>query len=858
MAESRDESGVRARRPGPALIAGGVCGAFALLTMICVVVLPEPHDLQSVDMACTGATLALTVVLLVTARRAPEGDRPWRLLVGITAFGGFLISILNAWHGLVHGVDVYNEIKISHATFLLAYLPALAGLLLLPSDLVLARAGPRSLPRRHSRHWYTITVLDSTLIVGSAALAAWATLLAPVIHRTSLSRPALTITFSATAVGLILVVAAALLGTVRRPRSVRVLALLGAGIAVLSLTMGAYLYFAAATNGKVPAAVHLGYLVSWLLLLLGALVRQPDRPPASDARPRIRSWVFGLRAALPYLAFAAVGVLTLIRLAVGARLDDLDLYGLIGLLMLLVSRQLATIGENTQLLSLVDASRRELHHQAFHDPLTGVANRALFAERLERAVTSHARRHRPLAVLYCDVDDFKRINDNLGHSAGDVLLRAVASRLRNGTRDTDTVARLGGDEFAVVLDNASGDPEAVARRLACTLRAPFRLAGRGYPVGISLGLVVADPSSIGADAGTAAGVDGGAALEPARSARSVPATPVTADSLLRDADIAMYEAKSSRQGGLVVRRAGTPAASSPVQLGGQLAAALRGEPGTGTLDVAYRPVVDLVDGRTVASHARARWTHPDLGRIEGGRLGQLADRAGFARAVDMFLLQRCCRDLAGAAADAGRPDGLGGAPHVADDVRPEDRAVRPAVLVPFSASRAVDGPLVTDILEVLAEYGLPAHLVIPGFSVAAAGAGQLATARTMLGRLRRHGVRCALTDVAGDPATLSMLGLLPVDIIRLDETLSGTDETLSGTDRDAQASFHTGGESDVALVDAIRRALVAEAARRGRTVIAPAIRGEGQERRLAADGCHLGEGPLYDRPHQKLMAELSS
>ncbi|CUU57448.1 diguanylate cyclase (GGDEF) domain-containing protein [Parafrankia irregularis] len=817
-----DESGGRVSRLWPAAFGCWACWAFALLATICVVLLPAPHDLQAVDMACTAATLVATVVLLSTARRAGANDRRWRLLVALTTFGGFLIASANSWHGIVHGADVYNEIQLVHATFLLAYLPALAGLLLLPSELVLARAGPRSLPRPHGRHWYVITVLDSALIVGSGALVAWSTLLAPVVHRTTLSRPALAIVFSSIAIGLVLVVVAALLATARRPRSLPTLILLAAGMAVMSVTMGVYLYLAAATNGVVPAAVHLGYLVSWLLMISAALVPPPPGPLPSEPSPQTGTWVFSVRAVLPYLAFGAAGAVTLTRLATGARADELDFFGLIGLLVFLVCRQLATIGENARLLSLVDSSRRELHHQAFHDPLTGVANRALFAVRLEQAVAAHVRDHRRLAVLYCDIDDFKQINDNLGHSVGDALLQVVAGRLQHGTRDTDTVARLGGDEFAVVLGGAGGDPEPVARRLGNIMRAPFHLGEHSYPVGISLGLVVSELSPGAGDHG---------------------ATTVTADSLLRDADIAMYAAKRAKRGGLVVRRAGRPASDSPIQLGGQLAAALRGEPGNGTLDVVYRDVVDLRDGRVVAFDAGPCWNHPEIGRVDAGRLYRLAGRGGLARAIDTFLLQRCCEDL-------GHDTAYASCAGVDADVD------RPAVLVPISAGRAAEPSMATEILEALAERGLPPRVVVPAFSAGAAEVGDLVAARNVLGQLRRSGVRCALTEAAGDAATLRLLRLLPIDIIRLDAALTSVDGEVPAN-RDAGeaaagagAGSRGGGEGDPTLADTIRSALVGAAIRRGLTVIAPAVRGERQEHRLAADGCQLGEGPLYDRARQ--------
>ncbi len=192
--------------------------------------------------------------------------------------------------------------------------------------------------------------------------------------------------------------------------------------------------------------------------------------------------------------------------------------------------RLDAAGERATLvgMALDVTERRELEtrlsHQAFHDPLTGLANRARLRDRLERALADGTRDPRAVALMYVDLDDFKRVNDSFGHAAGDRLLREVADRLLGATRGSDTVARLGGDEFAILLGRVRSDADAVvvAERVSNAMRAPFALEGRAVRVGASVGV--------------------------ARAVDSPDAAPLGADALLRNADAAMYQAKRDGKG----------------------------------------------------------------------------------------------------------------------------------------------------------------------------------------------------------------------------------------------------------------------------------------------------------------------
>ncbi|MDT3443919.1 GGDEF domain-containing protein, partial [Pseudofrankia sp. BMG5.37] len=183
---------------------------------------------------------------------------------------------------------------------------------------------------------------------------------------------------------------------------------------------------------------------------------------------------------------------------------------------------LITVAQNTRLMASLRATQRGLRYQALHDPLTGLANRVLFTSEIDQAVAAHQADGRPLVVLFCDLDDFKAVNDTLGHGAGDELLRAVAGRLRGAVRQEDLTARLGGDEFAVLMHDPSDDPratgESTAWRIQEAMRPGFQVHGRRRDVQASIGVAVAEAGS--------------------------PAT--STEELLHRADQAMYAAKNRR------------------------------------------------------------------------------------------------------------------------------------------------------------------------------------------------------------------------------------------------------------------------------------------------------------------------
>ena len=253
--------------------------------------------------------------------------------------------------------------------------------------------------------------------------------------------------------------------------------------------------------------------------------------------------------------------------------------------------------------------------QAFNDELTGLANRALFKDRLEHALTRRAVTRRMVGLLYLDVDRFKTVNDSLGHNAGDALLKAIADRLHSVLRPEDTIARLGGDEFAILVEDVRLPDQilALAERVLASFEAPFDLVGRQVTVQSSIGVVVA------------------------------PAGDRTADHLLRDADVAMYRAKVGGRGSYALFE---PSMQAEVAARMELESDLRHAVDHELLTLAYQPIVSLVDGSVAGVEALARWNHPERGNVAPLVFIPCAEDSGLIVALGRWVLRKACSDVA--------------------------------------------------------------------------------------------------------------------------------------------------------------------------------------------------------------------
>jgi diguanylate cyclase (GGDEF)-like protein/PAS domain S-box-containing protein len=365
----------------------------------------------------------------------------------------------------------------------------------------------------------------------------------------------------------------------------------------------------------------------------------------------------------------------------------------------------------------------ELETQAFHDPLTGLANRAVFFDRTEHALARASRLTTRVAVAFLDLDNFKNVNDGLGHGAGDELLRRVATRLRAAVRAGDTVARFGGDEFAVLLDAVTGPGEAmlVANRLLDSLSEPFAI-GREVVVTASAGVALAGAS---------------------------------AADLLRDADVAMYHAKRAGKSRCVLfEPAMREAAIERLDVERELRIALR----RGELFLAYQPIVDLASHRIVGLEALVRWRHPSRGVLPPGAFVELAEQAGLIVPLGREVIKGACRQI-----QAWKEGGWGLLP----------------VSVNVSPRQLADPDLVRDVTAALDEAQLdPAALTLEiTESVFVQHADR---ASEILRELRRLGVRIAIDDFGTGYSSLSYLNDLPLDVLKVDRTFIGAIGTRGG------------------------------------------------------------------------------
>ncbi|MCZ2838384.1 putative bifunctional diguanylate cyclase/phosphodiesterase [Modestobacter sp. VKM Ac-2985] len=364
-------------------------------------------------------------------------------------------------------------------------------------------------------------------------------------------------------------------------------------------------------------------------------------------------------------------------------------------------------------------AEQELAHQAFHDGLTGLANRSLFLDHTEQALRRAGRTGSPPIVLCLDLDGFKDVNDSLGHLAGDDLLRTVAERLQGVVRAADTVARLGGDEFAVLIDDTrDGLPVAasLAERLLQVLGEPVLLHGHRVTVAASIGIVVAEPD----------------------------ATPL---SLFRDADIAMYQAKAAGRAQWVVfdpsmRAAALERIELERELGGALAA--------GQLRLVYQPVVDLQTEQVVGFEALLRWQHPSLGAIGPDRFVPIAEDSGHILPIGRWV-------LAEATATAARWQ------------RAHPRLTPLSMAVNVSARQLAGGTLVEHVAEALTSSGItPSSLVLEVTETALVTDPDAVAAR--LCELRALGTRLALDDFGTGYSSLSYLRQFDVDVLKIDRS----------------------------------------------------------------------------------------
>ena len=429
---------------------------------------------------------------------------------------------------------------------------------------------------------------------------------------------------------------------------------------------------------------------------------------------------------------------------------------------------------NTRDLQERKALEQQLTFQAFHDPLTRLANRSLFRERVEHAL--ERRQSGDAAVLFIDLDNFKTINDSLGHAAGDHVLVETAHRLRSALRAEDTAARLGGDEFAVLLEDADVTASArIAERIRSAIGVPFWVMGQEVYISASIGIATREPGD-------------------------------SANELLRNADVAMYTAKTKGKARFEIFEAQMHDAVV-ARLG--LEAELRRAIERSEFVIHYQPIVKLETGEVIGAEALVRWQHPTRGLVPPLEFIPLAEETGLIVPLGGWILRQACHQLA-----EWQRLRHGGEPFVMN--------------VNLSSRQLVRDAIADEVAAAVDESGIRASWLVLEVTETVLMADPLVAAAA-LGRIRDLGVRVALDDFGSGYSSLSHLRRFPIDIVKIDKSF--VDDVASGGVESAIA------RSIIDLGRAMRIDTVAEG-----------IELDEQAEILRSLGCEFGQGFYFAKP----------
>lgn len=738
----------------------GLCGvAFVVFAAWLIGGWGGPSTVLAVsDVGSVLAGVTAVTCAAVTARRCRGRQRrAWTALTVALASWLFGDAVW-AYYELVLRIGTAPFPSPADAGYLLFTVAACVALVLLPIGSV-GQSQPRLL-------------LDGLMVGVSLFVIFWTVGLDDVFHRGDESPFAFAVSVAYPIGDLVLLTVALLILTRARPGQRAVVTVFTVAMGVMAVADGTFVLVNAQDDYVSGGLIDVGWVAG--LLLLGVAAMLGSRASHIEfglarAPSRVAFW-------LPYLPLP-FATLCIVMSEGSATLVVSSMLLVTGV----VIRQFLMADENRRLLETVA-------DQAFRDPLTKLANRALFQDRLGHAVALQIRDGRPVAVLSVDLDDFKLVNDSLGHPAGDALLNAVAERIVACVRTGDTVARVGGDEFAILLEDGPDSPLVVAHRIFDAFDDPFPVDGHD---------VFMRPS-VGVATGPADGTDD-----------------ATAAALLKQADQAMYAAKRSQHGGVMTftadmqlidqaevdpptdrgfttRRSG----SAGLQLFAQLRRAIdRGE-----LSVLYQPKFTVSTGRVEGVEALVRWEHPDRGMMLPGEFLPLARQNGLMGALTEAVIDRAVRDAAGWRADGTDvPFAVNLFPPSLTDLELPNRIVRI-----LEAGGVATDRLTVEITE---DFLL----------------GNTRRARTVLETLRERKIRVSIDDFGSGYSALSYLRELPIDEVKLDR------EFIAPMLTDDRA-------------EAIVSAMIDLAHRLDMTCVAEGVEDSATAVRLAEHGCDIVQG----------------
>lgn len=624
-------------------------------------------------------------------------------------------------------------------------------------------------PKSSTRPARMRMVLDGVTVALCLFLLFWVISLRPLYesYQSGHVTPVLSLVF---AVGDMTVLTTAVLVVLRGTGSRRgVLSRLIVGIALITLTHSAYAVLVAGGRFETATLIDMGWAAA--LIVFAAAALHSRRPPPAASPP-----TFSARLWMPYLPLLMAGTVGPLMVMTGSERFLVPL-----IVTAVCLRQAADAWENRQLLAAAS-------DQASRDPLTGLANHAVFHERLAEAMARRKQVATTVAVVSLDLDDFKLVNDNLGHPVADALLVAVGRRLLARVRPDVTVARVGGDEFLLVLRGSAETAHLVAERMVTAFDEPFTVGGESVPVRPSVGMALLAPDEPD--------------LDP--------------EELVRRADIAMYAAKRSRVPGVhtftaQMGRTEGDVLEQPKRAGGgaaqvRLLGELRDAVDARALEVVYQPKVELSTGRVVGVEALLRWPHPVHGVLNPDVFLPLVRQHGLMGPVTELVLDKALDGAASwAAAGLRVPVAVNLFPPVLRDSElPEKLAL---------ALRRRDLP--TDMLTI----EITEDVVL----------GEFGRAAKVLSRVRESGIRVAIDDFGSGFSALAYLRDLPIDEVKLDRHFIGSVAC------DVKAA-------------AVVRAVIGLGRELGLSVVAEGVEDAETAEWLRDQGCDIAQGYHFAKP----------
>ena len=644
-------------------------------------------------LAVSLAVISLRRVATTPGLAAPA-RRFWNQLTLVTALCA-VGMIIRGYDALRAGTATRNLPVASIVVILLALLVAIWALLRIPTG------------SRTTGDWIRLSLDGATVVLG-ATMFVWYLALAPM----------LTGDRSLRAVWAPLMIGACCLACVSAtvkvilagtgPVDQGALRLVGIGLLLGGVSSGTATIMMPSANAE-PGYLFLP-VISALLILAADRQRRAVRQPSPGPRRKGRPY-----SLMPYAAVVATDVLLVLATAGQADVRrHVVLGGAITITALVVVRQLVAFVDNDRLVKRLREREDQLTYQASHDALTRLANRDLFSERIAAALAAGP--GDALCLLLIDLDDFKTINDTLGHDVGDTLLAALARRVQGCVDPQSTVARLGGDEFAVLLPTMSADAaDSVAERILDSLTQPIVVDGYRLLVRASIGIAVARP---GDSPGT----------------------------LLRNADIAMYAAKERDKGGFLRF---VPGMAADILAHAQLGTELRQALDNSELSLLYQPIVRLTDRRIVGVEALVRWHHPVRGLVPPGEFIPTAERTGLIVQLGHWALREACQQKAAWSRKHG------------DDA--------PATIgVNVSGRQLAEPGFADQVFDAVNEAGLHPHDLVLEVTETEA-----LTSRQVLETLRilhDFGVSVALDDFGTGQSSLALVRTFPVNVLKLDKS----------------------------------------------------------------------------------------